>query len=154
MHGRSEPSFSLMKKKPAPSGEEDGRIKPEASDSLMYFSIDSQLRPRQFIKAAGWERRPRQQVDPAVVGTVGRRLRVSAYCFLKTSSRSWYSLGIHNRSSCRRWLGWGERVRGTALNKGSVSGCFGFVCPVQLGAVAHEPGRPQNCGGSRGGNEV
>lgn len=39
IHGRSDPSFLPTKKNPAATGEDDGRIIPAASDSLMYFSI-------------------------------------------------------------------------------------------------------------------
>lgn len=33
-----------MKKKPTPTGEEDGRTKPSAKDSWMYFSMDSSVK--------------------------------------------------------------------------------------------------------------
>lgn len=41
MHGLSVPSFLLMKKKPAPRGEEEGLIIPTVGESQMYFSIAS-----------------------------------------------------------------------------------------------------------------
>lgn len=39
MHGRSDPSFSPTKKKPAATGDDEGLMIPVARESWMYLSI-------------------------------------------------------------------------------------------------------------------
>ena len=39
MHGRSDPSFLLTKKNPAPVGDKEGRMRPVARHSPMYLSM-------------------------------------------------------------------------------------------------------------------
>ena len=60
MHGRNNPSFFPTKNNPAPSGNEEGQMIPEASDCVMYFSIAS---------VSGWDRknnRPLEMLEPGM----------------------------------------------------------------------------------------
>lgn len=41
VQGRDAPSFFSTKKKPAPTREEEGWMRPAARDSVMYFSMTS-----------------------------------------------------------------------------------------------------------------
>ena len=99
MQGRSDPSFLLTKKKPASAGDEEGRMSPEARHFPMYLSIAR-------CSGADWEKsRPlgglvpeRRSMEQSYERWGGRDVTL---LLLKTSPRSWYSLGTEDKS-----LGW------------------------------------------------
>ncbi len=97
MHGCREPSFFLMKKNPAPAGEDEWRMSPAVMDSWMYLSMVSRSGPDRE------KRRPRD-------GEVPRRRSMAqsngrwggnevARDLLKTSCRSRYSAGTPVKSA-------------------------------------------------------
>lgn len=62
-------SSSFFKKKdPAPTREEKGRIRPDASNSLVYLSLP--FRSGEVVELAGRERSAWSQVNGAVIGMV------------------------------------------------------------------------------------
>ena len=87
MQGLRNPSFLPTKKKPAPAGDEDGRIKPAFSDVLMYSFVASLSGPETEYN---W---PFGMVDPGIrsmaqsYGRCGGR--DMALVLLKTSQSEW-----------------------------------------------------------------
>lgn len=63
--------FFATKKKPAPSGDEEGRMIPESKDSDVPFH-GFPFRGRKAVESTCGERGSRQQVNGAVIRPVGR----------------------------------------------------------------------------------
>ena len=96
MHGRSVPSFLLTKKNPAPAGDDDGRMRPEARHSPMYLSMASRLgADREKSRPLGGLVPERRLMAQSYDRWGGREV---ALLLLNTSPRSWYSLGTEDKS--------------------------------------------------------
>ena len=96
MQGRRAPSFLLTKKNPAPAGDDDGRIRPEARHSPMYLSIASRSgADREKSRPLGGLVPERRSMEQSYDRWGGREV---ALLLLNTSPRSWYSLGTEDKS--------------------------------------------------------
>lgn len=100
------------KKNPAPRGDEGGRVRRAASDSRIYFSIDSLSGHDKLYKLLVWSGAPGRRSIEQSHGQWGGKDK--ALLLLNTLARSWYCEGTKERSGgLRTRVSIAEAVNGT-----------------------------------------